>query len=262
MTTQGGQQQQAMFPSTQPMDASGEPVPAAALSGGHAPDGAGAGVLRRDASATDLSSLSASLMQDLMRFEHQGEQRELLEVLAACVRHTQAIAVRLGWGEQEMTLSVFPLDGLVHCPLPMLELLNGDVATLRVLQVQPASLRPPGSPELARIGNPAFYAPLPPLLWQVALRGSRANLLPELAGQAAYRVAPGLSLHGLPVPPAMAEIIDKLSRRSSNLREIAEWYGIGRERAARLLNALYLQSGLIVSRSHPAATNEGWAGYR
>ena len=29
----------------------------------------------------------------------------------------------------------------------------------------------------------------------------------------------------------------------------------------RLLNALYLQSGLIVSRTHPAATNDGWTGY-
>ena len=29
-------------------------------------------------------------------------------------------------------------------------------------------------------------------------------------------------------------------------------------RAARLLNGLYLQAGLMVSRTHPAATNEGW----
>jgi hypothetical protein len=29
----------------------------------------------------------------------------------------------------------------------------------------------------------------------------------------------------------------------------------------RLLNALYLQSALIISRTHPAATNEGWFGY-
>jgi hypothetical protein len=26
----------------------------------------------------------------------------------------------------------------------------------------------------------------------------------------------------------------------------------------RMLNGLYLQAGLMVSRTHPAATNEGW----
>ena len=36
---------------------------------------------------------------------------------------------------------------------------------------------------------------------------------------------------------------------------------MGAQRAMRLLNALYLQSGLIVSRSHPAATNQGGTGY-
>jgi hypothetical protein len=30
----------------------------------------------------------------------------------------------------------------------------------------------------------------------------------------------------------------------------------------RLLNGLYLQGGLMVSRTHPAAANEGWSGSR
>ena len=208
------------------------------------------------------SALNPSLLQDLMRFEQRGDQRELLEVLAACVRHTQALAIRLAWGEQELALSIFPTDRLVHCPMPMDEFLAADLSTLQVIEVQPAALRPPGSPELARVGNPAMYGPLAPLLWAVALAGARGELLPELAGQAAYRVAPGLNLSGLFVPPAMNFCIDRLRGQPSNLREIAQWQGIGRERAARLVNALYLQSGLIVSRSHPAATNEGWSGYR
>ena len=40
--------------------------------------------------------------------------------------------------------------------------------------------------------------------------------------------------------------------------------GLGRcidgPRAMRMLNGLYLQAGLMVSRTHPAATNEGWFG--
>jgi hypothetical protein len=43
---------------------------------------------------------------------------------------------------------------------------------------------------------------------------------------------------------------------------MAQWPGFERERATRLLNGLYLQGGLMVSRTHPAATNEGWAAGR
>ena len=244
----------SQFPSTLPMDAT-DSRPAVVKLCASPAGRAGAPV------HTALSSLSPSLMQDLLRFDKDNPQRELLEVLAAGVRHTQPLAIALAWERQALTLSMFPTQRLVHCPLPMADVLAGNLDAMQVRQVQPASLRPPGSAELARIGNPAFYAPLGPLLWAVALRGARDALLPELAGQAAYRVAPGVTLSGLDVPGAMAACINRLRRKTSNLREIAGWYDIGPLRATRLLNALYLQSGLIVSRSHPAATNEGWTGY-
>jgi hypothetical protein len=216
-----------------------------------------------DAPHTALSSLSPSLLQDLMRFDLEGSaQRELLEVLAACLRHTQPLAIAVAMPRQMLTLTVFPLDRLVHCPVPLAEFLADDLGSLQVLQVQPARLRPPGNAaEQARVASSALYSPLGPLLWGVALQGARDALLPELAGQAAYRVSPGISLSGLDVPGAMAACITRLRRQTCNLREIASWPGIGTERAMRLLNALYLQSGLIVSRTHPAATNEGWSGY-
>lgn len=243
------------FPSTQPLGAPSEPPPSLPASLNGLPT---LGQGRLDA-GTHLNELSDSLMKDLLRFERASDAHELIEVLAACLRHTQAVAIRVAVSPQTVvTLSIFPLDGLVHCPLPMVELMTGDLSTLRVLQVAPAALRPPGSPELARVGNPAYYTPLAPLLWAVALYGARGTLLPELAGQAAYRVAPGMHLHRLPIPAAMGRCIDRLRRRSYNLREIAEWYGIGRDRATRLLNALYLQSGLIVSRAHPAAAGDLW----
>ncbi len=246
-----------MFPSTQPMDVFDSRPPRPGLAAAEACPG--------DAVHTALTSLSPSLMQDLTRIELGSAQRELLEVLAACIRHTQALAVTVdiapGLAAEQHTLSVFPSERLLHCTLPMVELLQGDLGHWRVLQVQPAQLRPPGSHERTRIGHPSHYAPLAPLLWAVALRGARDELLPELAGLAAYRVAPGISLSGLDVPAAMAQCINRLRRQTSNLREIADWPGVGNERAMRLLNALYLQSGLIVSRSHPAATNDGWAGY-
>lgn len=232
-----------MFPSTQPMDA--------ADSRPHQP------------ARTALSSLSPSLLQDLLRFEGSaGPQHELLEVLAACVRHTQPLAIHLGIpGRSVLVVSVFPLDRQVHCAQPLDDLLRGDLAGLQVLEVAPARWRAPGSTEARHIDRPECYTPLGPLLWAVALRGGREALLPELAGQAAYRVSPGVSLGGLDVPGAMAASITRLRRHTCNLREITSWPGVGPARAMRLLNALYLQSGLIVSRSHPAATNDSWTGY-
>lgn len=232
-----------MFPTTQPMDAAdSRPI---------------------DAAPTALTSLSPSLLQDLQRFEVlAGPQRELLEVLAACVRHTQPLAITLAAPRQVLlVVSVFPLDRQVHCPVPLAEVLADDLAVLQVVEVKPARWRAPGSTEAQRIDRPECYTPLGPLLWAVALRGARDALLPELAGQAAYRVSPGMGLGGLDMPGAVAAAITRLRRHTSNLREIASWPGIGPDRAVRLLNALYLQSGLIVSRTHPAATNEGWSGY-
>ncbi len=216
-----------------------------------------------EAAQTTLSSLSPSLLQDLMRFEASaGPQLALLEVLAACVRHTQPLAIILGApGRPVLEISVFPLARQVHCPLPLADLLASDLAALQVLQVQPARRRAAGSGHTHRADRAGCDAPLGPLLWAVALRGAREALLPELAGQAAYRVSPGISLGGLDLPGAMAGCITRLRRQTSNLREIASWPGLGQQRAMRLLNALYLQSGLIVSRTHPAATNDGWTGY-
>jgi hypothetical protein len=56
--------------------------------------------------------------------------------------------------------------------------------------------------------------------------------------------------------------VARLKRDTTNLREMAQWPGFDPERAMRLLNGLYLQGGLMVSRTHPAATNEGWSGGR
>jgi len=239
-----------MFPSTRPMDAADSQPPPAPRTAAHS------------ASHTALSSLSPSLLQDLLRFEPAGTQRALLEVLAACVRHTQPLAITVGAPDlAPLVLSVFPTDRQVHCAYPLADVLAGDLAGLQVLEVQPARWRAPGSTDAHRVDQPVLYAPLGPLLWAVALHGARGTLLPELAGQAAYRVSPGLALGGLMVPGSMASCITRLRRRTCNLREIAGWPDVGPARAMRLLNALYLQSGLIVSRTHPAATNDGWTGY-
>lgn len=223
---------------------------------------AGDGTPAAGASASRLGDLTESLMQDLMRFEHQGRHGELLEVLAACIRHTQDLAIHLQWSGFVLTLTVFPKQRLAHAPVPIGEVLAGDLTALKVLQVERATLRPPGDAETALIGDAAHYHPLHPLLWTIALRGPAEALLPEIGGQAAYRVAPGLALRGLEISQSMTATITHLRRQTCNLREITALPGMDRASAVRLLNALYLQAGLIVSRTHPAATNEGWFGYR
>ena len=244
-----------MFPPTQPMrDAPRLPTPSVRRSFDGAP-------ARHPALHTGMSSLSPSLLQDLQRFDPSSPQRELLEVLAACLRHTQALAVALDGPLGPLTLNLFPLDSMMHCAQSIQELMDSDLSLQQVVGVRPANLQPPVNALLKPLDGQRGYVPLRPLLWVTALYGARDKLLPELAGQAAYRVAPSLNLAGLDVPGAMQRCIMQLRRQTSNLGEIARWQDIGTGRAMRLLNALYLQAGLIVSRSHPAATNEGWTGY-
>jgi hypothetical protein len=209
-----------------------------------------------------ISSLSPSLRADLYRFEADGGTSEVLEVVAACVRHAKRVTIHLQFGERVVPLTVFPEERLVHCPLSIDQLLSASLTDLRVLHVEPALLRPPGDANGALVGEDRLHAPLAPLLWELAMRGSRTELLPEIAGPAVYRVTPGLELGTLPASGTLLAAIYRLRRESIALREISEWPGFDRERGIRLLNALYLQAGLMVSRSHPDAIGEGWFGSR
>jgi hypothetical protein len=205
-----------------------------------------------------IASLSPSLRADLYRFEADGGSSEVLEVIAACVRHAKRVTIHLQRGEQVVPLTVFPEERLVHCPLPLPQLLAHQLTDLRVMHVEPALLRPPGHEASGLVGEARMHFPLGPLLWELAMRGKRNELLPEIAGPAVYRVTPGLQPGSLPVTSTLLAAIYRLRRAGTTLSEIAEWPGLDRERAIRLLNALYLQAGLMVSRSHPDAISEGW----
>ena len=215
-----------------------------------------------DSMASRLSTLSPSLLLDLMRFEQDGQSSGVIEVLAACIRHARKLLIHLQVQDRVVPLTVFPLEQLLHCPMPIAQFMALPLGELSVLQVEPALLRPPGDRVRAMVGEPAHYSALGPALWELALRGPRAELLPEIAGQAAYRISPGLNLRRLDLSGTLAEAVARLKRDTSNLRDMAQWPGFERERATRLLNGLYLQGGLMVSRTHPAATNEGWAAGR
>jgi hypothetical protein len=213
---------------------------------------------------TRLSSLNPSLLEDLLRFDHPdrpGARLEPLEVLAAAVRHGRRLRLHMQHDDLVVPVTVFPNERLVHCPLPMAQLMAMRLADMEVLHVQPAPIGAPGD---SGTGTPmtleqaAYYSALGPLMWELALRGAREALLPEIGGNAAYRIAPGADLTGLMLTGPVAAAVTRLQRETSNLRELATWPGLDRGRAMRLLNGLYLQAALMISRTHPAATNEGW----
>jgi hypothetical protein len=212
-----------------------------------------------DPTLTRLSTLSPSLLLDLMRFEQNGHSGGLLEVLAASIRHARPLLLHLQHKDRVLPITVFPAEQLAHCPLPRAALLDLPLDELEVLHVEPAVLRPPGDRIHPLVAEPGRCLPLPLLSWEIALRGARRELLPEIAGRAAYRVSPGADLRQLPLPRTLADAVTRLQRGSTRLREIAAWPGFDDERARRLLNALYLQAALIVSRTHPAATNDDWS---
>ena len=209
---------------------------------------------------TRLSQFSPSLRADLLRFGDDGGGSEVVEVVAACIRHAARLAIHLRCENRVVPLTVFAPERLVHCPMDLTELVERHLAQAQVMNVEPALLRPPGDPQSALVGELHLYQPLAPLLWELAMRGPRHDLLPEIKGPAVYRVSPALDIAALPASGALKAAIERLRRQAANLSEIAGWPALDRERAARLLNALYLQAGLIVSRSHPDAVRESWFG--
>lgn len=206
-----------------------------------------------------ISSLSPSLRADLYRFEQDGGASEVLEIVAACVRHAKRVTIHLQYDERVVPLTVFPEERLVHCPIPISQLLEKPLE-LFVMHIEPALLQPPGNEASGLVGEGRLHSPLAPLLWELAIRGGRAELLPEISGPAVYRVTPGMELGNLSVSRPMLAAIYRLRRESATLRDVSEWAGFDREKAVRLLNGLYLQAGLMVSRSHPDAIGESWFG--
>lgn len=224
------------------------------------------GLLGRGDGNTTL--LPSTLLRDLQQLESEPGGTELLEVLASCVRHREAALLELQLDGLVWPLTLFPLHGLVHSPRNLLDEPPATLVGLKLVAVEPAGVRPPGHWMHERVAAAERYRPLQPLLWALALHGPRHALLKEIGGTAAYRATPQPQARGLPTPGALGPALERLRRESVPLRAIAGWTGMSVERASRLLNALYLTQGLLLTRTHPAARAEpvnvrGWfAGLR
>ncbi len=209
--------------------------------------------------------LPTTLLADLRRLGSEVEAGDALEVVAACMRHREAALLCLRHESVVWPVTLFPMQELYHSPRSM-ELATPDgLATLAVLSTEPPGVRAPGHWMHERVGHVGHYRPLAPLLWQLALAGPRRTLLSEIAGSAVYRFV-AHRLEGVAMPGgAIGSAMERLRHGAAPLRQIAAWPGMSEERASRMLNALYLVSALMVSRSHPAArepaARSGWFGF-
>jgi hypothetical protein len=196
--------------------------------------------------------LPTTLLADLRRLQSDGANGDVLEVIAACLRNHEAALLYLELGAYVWPVTLLPREGLYHSPRDALSE-GSAMSGLRLLSIEPPGVRAPGDLMHERVARADRYRPLPGLLWAVAVNGPRPTLLTEISGRVACRVVPSNKRELPPTRGAISSAILRLEREAAPLRDIARWPGMSVERANRLLNALYLNGALLVSRSHPAA---------
>ena len=212
--------------------------------------------------------ISSTLMAEIAALERRQDENDALEVLAACVRLQEPALVYLRFAELVWPVTVFPAQMIYHAPQPLTEAPTASLAQVTCLSLEPPVVRPPGHAMSDRVAADDSYYSLAPALWRLALHGPRARLLNEIGGTAAYRVLRNPKVDDLPLPGALGPAAERLRREAASMKEIAAMPGMSLERAARLLNALYLGSNLMVSRTAAAARAEprrslfGWLGSR
>lgn len=204
----------------------------------------GSGFMRLDGPTV----LPTTLLAELRRLDADPQSSDVLEVIAACIRHREPALLCLTHEGLVWPVTLFPNEGLYHSPRDLREASASGMANMTLATAEPPGVRPPGHRMHERIAQPEHYRPLGPLLWTVALNGPRRTLLADIAGPAAYRFVSNTGDRPQ-APGALGSAIEKLQRAAVPLAEIARWPGMSTERASRLLNGLYLSGNLLVSRS-------------
>jgi hypothetical protein len=197
--------------------------------------------------------ISSTLQAELRLMDRRREGADALEAIAACVRLHEPALIYLQYEDRVWPVTLFPNEMIYHSPRSLLLAGRRGLRGLKLVDIEPPTVRPPGHWMHERIASAQFYHPLAPALWLLALQGPRPNLLAEIGGTAAYRVLRRLASEDVAVPGAVAPAAERLRAETAPLRRIATWPGMSVERASRMLNALYLSSNLIVSRTHHSA---------
>lgn len=200
--------------------------------------------------------LPTTLMAELHRLDERNAADDALEVMAACMRQRESALLYLQHGSYVWPITLFPLQMLYHSPREMAASSAERLDDLKLINVEPPGVRPPGHWMYERVGQATHYRPLLQLLWLVALRGPRRELLHEVGGTAAYRAIKDPATENLTAPGALGPAVQRLRREAASLRDIASWPGMSLERASRLVNALYLVQCLMMTRTNPAAREQ------
>lgn len=198
------------------------------------------------------STLSPSILSDLRRFVEDPGLTDILSVVAACVRHAKPLALHLGHSNHVSVLSVFPREQLFQSYLDLRVLSPEEFSCLRLLHVEPEHPLDVGGarPESLRSSR---LEPLGPFLWRLAMEGATSELLPEISGPTHYRLSLGFRLNGMSIDARAMPVLQTLKQRPVSLDELVNLTDLGGAWVRRLLNALYLQSGLMLTRSIPTA---------
>lgn len=213
----------------------------------------GSGFTPLDGRSTMLPS---EFLADMRRLEFDMPQGvDPLEAMATSLRHHEPALLCIECEGLVWPVTLFPTERIYHCPRDMAALPAESFETVGLLSCEAPGVRPPGHWMHERVAQAQLYRVLDPLLWQFALHGPRSTLLADIGGTAAYRAVYSQDRRP-PVTGVMASAVERLRRESAPLRTLSGWPGMNVERAARLLNGLYLSGGLLVTRAHPAARSE------
>lgn len=213
--------------------------------------------VRESEPAGPSTMLPTTLAAELSQLQRQPATDDVLEVVAACLRHHEAALLYLAHGAHVWPLTLFPAQWLYHAPYEAAALgPETELGRLTLIGAERPGVRPPGHWMFERVAATEHYRPLRPLLWTLALHGPRRTVLAEIGGRAAYRVTSGGHADRPALPGALGLALQWLRQDAASLHEMQQWPGLSLERACRLLNGLYLTGGLMVTRSHPAARDE------
>jgi len=207
--------------------------------------------------STAAHLVAGTLLAGLRRLQADPHDNDLLAMLSVCVHHREPVLLMLEHGPWVWPVSVFPVSRLYHSPRDVTDIAErAALSQLKLLGATRPEVREPGHALGQSEALLAKFKPLSSLLGALALYGPRSTLLTEISGRAAYRLASGRDNDLQELPGALAPAMARLRAEAVSVRDIAGWPGMSVERACRLLNALYLSGGLMVTRSHPAARSE------
>ena len=195
-------------------------------------------------SAGARSTLSGSMQSDVARFLGSPGTTELLPVMAASVRHLQPITMILSQGHREWRLSIDPRAQTYRSEFDVLALEHRAFRNLCLRRVDEGGA-------VTAPHRTIVEGQLSDLLWRAAMVGNRDKILPEISGRVRYRTAGTFRPGSDPIAPTLVPVLARLSRSPATLAELQR---IAADKLApqRLLNSLYLQSALIVTRAGPA----------